>query len=115
MATEYEEKFPLNEKDWDLYIKTKTDIKEIQDSRARGIIFRSKAKWAELGEKNTKYFYSLEKTRSNAKSATSLITDNNTLLTEVKEILDEQEDYYTKLYKKDADVHYNIKNNSNFA
>ena len=38
-------------------------------------MFRSKVKWYEEGEKNTKYFYSLEKARYNAKTCYKIIDE----------------------------------------
>jgi hypothetical protein len=39
----------------------KSEIEAYNNEKAAGIILRSKADWAELGERNTKYFLNLEK------------------------------------------------------
>ena len=39
-----------------------TQLNELYDKKAKGAQIRSRAKWIDEGEKNTKYFLSLEKT-----------------------------------------------------
>ena len=59
----------------------------------QGQIFRSRAKWAELGEKNTKYFLNLEKHHATKKavfklqSANGITTDQKEILTLIKKFL----------------------------
>ena len=40
---------------------TQTRLKRITDQKVKGAILRSKARWVEYGEKNTRYFLNLEK------------------------------------------------------
>ena len=40
---------------------TQMRFKRITDQKVKGTILRSKARWAEYGEKNTRYFLNLEK------------------------------------------------------
>ena len=63
------------------------------------MILRSKADTVEHGEKNSKYFASLEKKRSEAKNISKLNIDNTTN-TNQKEILSEIERFYKNLYNK---------------
>ena len=67
-VNEYESSFPLNERDQDLLMQTKADLEEKVMERAKGCMFRSKARWYEEGERNTKYFFALEKAKYNAKT-----------------------------------------------
>ena len=54
---EYEASLPLS-KEQDLLIeKTKDELEEKTMERIKGVMFRSKAKWYEYGEKNSKYFF----------------------------------------------------------
>ena len=46
------------------YNKCKSEWKEILKFKAEGMKLRSKTKWTEDGEKNTKYFLNLEKPNS---------------------------------------------------
>ena len=36
-------------------------LEKLYETKAKGVIIRSRARWTELGEKNTKYFFNLEK------------------------------------------------------
>ena len=77
MLNEYEERLPLNRQEYDLMEKNREELEEKSMEKVKGIMFRSKAKWYEQGEKNTKYFFSLEKAKYNAKTCYTLITDDN--------------------------------------
>ena len=68
IVNEYEERLPLTKEETHLLDETKADLEEKLMERTKGIIFRSKVKWQEEGEKNTKYFFSLEKARYNSKT-----------------------------------------------
>jgi len=50
----------------------KKELQEIYGEKGRGAIFRSKARWTENGEKPTKYFFNLEKTRYEKKVISQL-------------------------------------------
>ena len=78
--------------------------------KTRGVIFRSRVRWYELGEKNTKYFFSLEKARYNAKTCHVLIDSQGREITSLNEILAEQRQFYSDLYSKDEDVTFNLEN-----
>ena len=112
IVEEYEAKLPLPEEEYDLLEKTKLDLEEKTLERIRGVMFRSKAKWFEEGEKNTKYFFSLEKSRYNAKTCYKLITEDGQEVTEQKQILNLQKMFYTELYQKDDFVKFDMINNS---
>ena len=60
-VNELEARMPLDEKDDKIWKETKTELEEKMLQRTKGMLFRSKVKWQEEGEKNTKYFFSLEK------------------------------------------------------
>ncbi len=78
--------------------RVKKELENISDEYSRGIYLRSQAQWCEDGEKNTKYFLSLEKKNYNNKVLTKLITEKGTEITVEDEILTEEQDYYKKLY-----------------
>ena len=108
-VNEYEAQLPLTEEITRLWVDTKAELEERLLGRAQGIMFRSKVKWYEEGEKNTKYFYALEKAKYNAKTCYKLITDNGEI-TESEGILKEQHKFYTELYQEDKEVNFNMSN-----
>ena len=61
-------------------------------------MFRSKAKWVEFGEKNTKFFLNLEKQNYNARYIRKLITQTGTEVTKPEDILEEEKRFYKGLY-----------------
>ena len=56
----------------------KQQLGEIIGYKTQGAIKRSKVKWYNEGERNTKYFHSLEKRHFNSKTIRNLVTDNGT-------------------------------------
>ena len=68
------------------------------EKRHNAIILRSKAKWVEDGEKNTKFFLDLEKRNYNNKYIKKLITKNNKEITTLADIIEEEKCFYKELY-----------------
>ena len=95
----------------DLLLWTRADLNDLLNEEIRGVIFRSKAKYFMQAERNTKYFYSLEKARYNAKTCSTLIDSDGSVTNDQKKILKIQGDYYSKLYSSDHDVHFSIQGN----
>lgn len=62
--------------------------------KAKGARIRSKAQWIENGEKPTKYFFALEKSRQSKKHISSLKTDEGETINTTAQI-QEQERFYT--------------------
>ena len=79
--------------------KIKTKLEKISAFKTRGTIIRSRARWYEFGEKNSKYFLNLEKTNHRKKHVTSLINDSGMKITSPKEILKEEETFFQKIYR----------------
>ena len=65
-------------------IKMEIELFEQQKSRAAQV--RARVKWVEEGEKNTKYFLNLEKSRANSKIMEKVIDENGHTVTN-KQIL----------------------------
>ena len=61
-------------------IESKLDTLAVE--RAQSTIFRSKARWVRDGEKNSKYFFSLEKRRYLEKNMTTVVTEDNEVITD---------------------------------
>ena len=111
-VNEYESKLPLTQEQDSLLQKTKQDLEEKLLERVQGLIFRSKVRWQEGGELNTKYFFNLEKAKYNAKTCYTLVDDNNEEHTSPQEILKLQKNFYGKLYSQDEDVEFTLQNNT---
>ena len=74
-------------------------IEEIIAYKTQGAILRSKVKWYNEVEKNTKYFHNLEKQHFNSKTIRYLQSANGKKFsTDVEIILDEAKNYYEHLY-----------------
>ena len=112
IVNEYEARLPLNKEEDKMLEDTKGDLEEKIFERIKGVMFRSKAKWYSEGERNTKYFYALEKARYNAKTCYKLINEENQEIDGQQEILEEQKKFYTKLYSEDEDVKFTLNNNT---
>ena len=106
-------KFPLTKKDSDIYLNTIADIDEIKKKKIAGVMFRSKARWYEFGKKGTKFFYNLEKRRSNAKNCYCIINENGQEENDPKKVLDIQRKFYEDLYSHNPDVSFDLQNNTN--
>ena len=109
-VNEYESRMPLLRDEEMLYTQSKQELEDKLFERARGAIFRSKVKWYEEGEKNTKYFFSLEKARYNSKTCYKLIKEDGQEVTNQSEILQEQFNFYQNLYSVDQEVQFNMQN-----
>ena len=107
---EYESRMLLTKEDTSLLENTKTDFNEVLQKKVNGQIFRSKTRWYELGEKNTKYFFNLEKRNYNAKTCFKLLHENGSETVNQNEILQMRRDYYKKLYAKNNEVRFELIN-----
>ena len=101
----------LETADTDLLIKTKADLNDLTQGKAKSCIFRSNVTFAELGEKSTSYYLNMEKSRYNAKTCNALFNENGVLVTSQSGILKLQEKFYKDLYSKDTTVSFDAVNN----
>ena len=106
----YEARLPLTLEEDKLMEETRVELEEKTLERIQGVMFRSKAKWYEEGEKNTKYFYSLEKAKYNAKTCYQMLDDKNNVLDTKDQILEHQRQFYSELYEKDDFVKFSLSN-----
>ena len=72
-------------------------------------IFRSKATWVKEGEKNSKYFFSLEKRNFLNKNMTAVRTENGCVYHDQQSILNEQTKFFSNLYQRDNKVAFTLK------
>jgi exonuclease III len=85
------------------YEALKLDIENYNNEKSRGAQLRSKAEWAEFGERNSKFFLNLEKRRYKAKCITTLIDENENEINKAEEILEYEKTFYKKLYTETID------------
>jgi len=66
------EKHPSNKQIINEIYYARSRLKNIMQPKTKGRILRSKVRWHEHGERNTRYFYSLEKRNYEKKTTTKL-------------------------------------------
>ena len=111
-VTEMNQRLHLGREEDVILEETKIELEELCEKRIRGVMFRSKAKWYELGGKSSKYFFALEKAKYNAKTCYALFTQSGEIVRDPKEILEEQRKFFKKLYSKDDFVRFDLQNTS---
>ena len=79
---------------------TQAELENLYDYTADGAILRSKARWYEEGEKNTKYFLSLEKGNKSKSCIRRLIIDGSIEITDQADVRKEIKTFYENLYTK---------------
>jgi len=80
-------------------IEIKKDvINELLDKKCKGSILRSKLQYYEEGDKPSKFFLNLERSRAANKTIGKLVTSTGSVITDPKAILKEQCNFYKKLY-----------------
>ena len=78
----------------------KQSLEQVISYKTQGSITRSRTRWYNEGEKNTKYFFGLEKRHFNSKTIRNLKIDDNTVLNTDQEILNEARRFYQTLHFK---------------
>ena len=73
----------------------------IYEELARGAIIRSKATWYDKGEKSNKYFLNLESHNKAKSSVRKVFSREGFLVVDPRKVLQEIENFYSKLYQKD--------------
>ena len=86
------------------YESTKAEIEHYNNEKANGALIRSKADWAEFGEKNSKYFLNLEKRNYKNKCITKLINESDEIIEDSNEILKYEEEFYKNLYTQPEEL-----------
>ena len=86
----------------ELDIKT-LQLEKIAQYQTRGAILRSKARWYNEGEKNTKYFLNMQKRHFNKKTIKQLQSDKKGVINTDDKILQEAKSFYQNLYSTLSD------------
>ena len=84
--------------------KQKFEYEKIIEYRTKGAILRSKAKWYNEGEKNTKYFLSLEKRHFKQITISHIKVSDNAFTNSDGDILCECTSFYKNLYESKVTV-----------
>ena len=84
------------------YLLAKQQLSDLERRDLDAVKVRAKARFAEEGEKSTRYFYSLEKKKQADKSIQTLTKDNLDTATSTRNILIETRAFYKKLYTAEA-------------
>lgn len=79
--------------------RVKIKLAKIVARKTQGAMVRSRARWYEFGEKNSKYFLNLEKRNHKKKHITSLKKEDGSIQRDPKEILEEEEEFFKKIYE----------------
>ena len=82
----------------------KAKLHKFSLQEAQGAMLRAKTVWVQEAEHNTKYFFSLEKTKAKAKIMNMVVKDDGSITNKPKEILIEQEKFYRKLYTSNENI-----------
>jgi hypothetical protein len=83
-----------------MILTNKKELERIEHEQNFGLQFRANCLEIKNNEYNTKYFYSKEKSRAEAKAMTTLINDKGEILTDMNEIANEQKSFYENLYRE---------------
>ena len=99
------ERNPADKKILNELFATNLRLEKLLQYKTKGAILRSKVRWFEHGERNTKYFLSIEKRNSCQKAVTKLKLKDDTYTYDQFEILQEEKQFYESLYtSKDVDA-----------
>ena len=90
---------PNNEELNKSYEKVKSQYESIQMEKTKAARIRARIKWMEQGEKNTKFFMSLEKSRSTANTIFKVKLENGSTSVQEGEITEAIANFFEKLYK----------------
>ena len=89
---------------WSELEKKRRELETIIEYQTKGAILRSKSRWYNEGEKNTKYFLNLEKRHCKQGTITQLKVNDKDLIQSDREILHECETFYKNLYSSKVQV-----------
>ena len=81
-----------------------SELNKLLDMETAGSIVRSRIKWAEYGERSSKYFCNLEKRSYEKKNIRQLKTDSGQIVVDPKKVLHEIFTFYKNLYSSEVSL-----------
>ena len=84
--------------------RKKAELENIIEYRTKGAILRSKCRWYNEGERNTKYFLNMEKRHYKQGVISQLKTNDDETVNSGKEILNQCESFYKTLYSSQMNI-----------
>ena len=108
IISDLETRLPLPEKDDTLLLDSKRDLTKLLDEKTNSLIFRSKAKWYAEGDRSSKYFFNLEKSRYNNRKCLQIYNKEKKLVRDLGEILEVQRIFYQELYTLNSEVSFSL-------
>ena len=83
----------------------KLELQAIRESKLKGHTVRARVQWLHLGERQTKFFCSLEQKHYIEKTVRKLQTEDGRIITDQADILKEIELFYSKLFQsRDTEI-----------
>ena len=83
------------------YLQAKVELQQLHQRELDAVKIRTQIKFAEEGEKSTRYFYSLERRNQTQQAINVLTKDNLDTVTEAKDIITEVHNFYRDLYSSE--------------
>lgn len=83
--------------------RLKEEIDNAYINMAYGAFIRSRAKWLELGKRNSSYFFALEK-RNQKRNNISALKINENIITNISEISKYVGSFYKNIYKSNSNI-----------
>ena len=94
------------------YIETSKKLELNVQEQVQSAAFHSRCQYQRDYERNSKFFFSLEKKNYNTKTMRLLQNEKGQFITNSKHILEEQRKFYENLYKKDDSISFKLENKS---
>lgn len=91
-----------------LIAQKQSQLDELLTLKFRSLVFRSRAKFHSEGERSSKYYFNLEKSRYDKKVIKQIFDSQGNLETDPKNILEVQASFFEKLYAKNHQVFFDI-------
>ena len=82
--------------------KEELKLRKLIEKEAEGIKIRSRVKWFEEGEKSTKFFHSVEKTKAKQKNWNKILDEKKNTKIGTTEIMEVQRNFYENLYRSEG-------------
>ena len=100
----------LSDEELQMLKNSKEELETLLFKKTKAIIFRSKATWAMESERNTRYFYNLERNKYNSKTCAAVFNKEGHLVVKPEKVLEVQREFYTELYTADGTIHFALPN-----